>query len=66
MGGSPGCTDVIAYNTVMKGYARKGNLDGWFQLLQVMSQRDPQPSQVRYGILLDGYINESQVDQGAP
>ena len=61
----PGCTDVITYNTLMKGYAKEGNMAECFQLFQVVNKRDLQPSQVTYGILLDGYINDCQVYQAA-
>jgi len=65
MNDSPGCSDVITYNTLMKGYAKSGHMDECFTLYMSMKERGLEPSQVTYGILLDGYINDCQVDKAA-
>ena len=57
-----GVTDVITYNTLAKGYARAGRMGMCFEIYELMRQRGLTPSQVTYGILLDGFINDNEVD----
>merc|ERR1719261_1195554 len=40
-------------------------MDGCFKLYELMRERGHAPSQVTYGILLDGCISDNQVDRAA-
>eukprot|EP00438_Fugacium_kawagutii_P030164 Skav235186 [mRNA] locus=scaffold721:388470:397935:- [translate_table: standard] len=42
------------------GYAKAGQMDMCFELYEVMRSRGLSPSQVTYGILLDGFINDNE------
>eukprot|EP00927_Polykrikos_kofoidii_P028312 TRINITY_DN24743_c0_g1_i1.p1 TRINITY_DN24743_c0_g1~~TRINITY_DN24743_c0_g1_i1.p1 ORF type:complete len:650 (-),score=95.80 TRINITY_DN24743_c0_g1_i1:44-1993(-) len=57
--------DVITYNTVMKGYAKAGNMEECHGVYELMWQRGLSPSQVSYGILLDGWLNNNRADKAA-
>jgi pentatricopeptide repeat protein len=56
---------VITYNTLLKGYAKRGDVDECFKLYELMRSRGVAASQVTYGILLDGCINNNQVDKAS-
>eukprot|EP00928_Gymnodinium_smaydae_P033117 TRINITY_DN2380_c0_g1_i1.p1 TRINITY_DN2380_c0_g1~~TRINITY_DN2380_c0_g1_i1.p1 ORF type:complete len:658 (-),score=139.40 TRINITY_DN2380_c0_g1_i1:104-2077(-) len=58
-----GVADVITYNTLMKGYARQGNMEECYALYVKMRKAGIQASQVTYGILLDGWINVRMVER---
>ncbi|KAF4675325.1 hypothetical protein FOL47_007943 [Perkinsus chesapeaki] len=49
--------DVVTFNTVMKGYSRQGNVAKCDELMQVLKDKEIQPTVVTYGILLDCCIN---------
>jgi len=57
--------DVITYNTLLKGYAKRGDVDECFKLYELMRSRGVAASQVTYGILLDCCINNNQVDKAS-
>jgi len=61
--GKVGVADVITYNTLMKGYAKVGQLDDCFKVFDRIHASNLTPSQVSYGILLDCCINENKVHQ---
>lgn len=58
-----GVVDVISFNTVMKGYAKAGNMDQCFELFDWLQTQNISPSPVTYGILLDGCVNENLLDK---
>ena len=43
-----------------QGYAKAGRMDTCFELYEIMRSRGLSPSQVTYGILLDGFINDNE------
>ena len=43
-----------------QGYAKAGRMDTCFELYELMRSRGLSPSQVTYGILLDGFINDNE------
>ena len=49
----------------VKGYAKSGRMEQCFELFGDLKRRGIAPSQVTYGILLDGFINQNQLDQAA-
>merc|ERR1719235_3056292 len=49
----------------MKGYAKVGLLEECFGIFEIMREREITPSQVTYGILLDGCINACHVDRAS-
>lgn len=60
-----GVTDVITYNTVMKGYAKLGDVDNCFKLYDAMLTHGFEPSSITCGILLDVCINDSQLERAS-
>ena len=44
----------------LQGYAKAGRMDTCFELYNLMRSRGLCPSQVTYGILLDGFINDNE------
>ena len=44
----------------LQGYAKAGRMDTCFELYNLMRSRGLTPSQVTYGILLDGFINDNE------
>lgn len=44
----------------LQGYAKAGRMDTCFELYELMRSRGLSPSQVTYGILLDGFINDNE------
>jgi pentatricopeptide repeat protein len=56
-------TDVITYNTIIKGYAKSGHMDRCVEIFERMKQRGFAPSQVTYGIILDGLIDGNQIER---
>lgn len=64
MENSPGLADAITYNTLMKCYAKSGQMDQCYKVFERLKSRVA-PSQVTYGILLDGFINENRLEDAA-
>lgn len=62
---APRAVDVVTYNTVAKGYAKAGCLDECFKLVRRMRSKGIEPSQITYGILLDGCLTDSRMEQAA-
>lgn len=54
--------DVIAYNTLMKGYATTSNVLKCFELYSKMRSANIEPTQMTFGILLDACIDAQEMD----
>jgi len=57
--------DAVAYNTLIKGYARLSDLDQCFELRERMTARGVAASQVTHGILLNACVVEGATEHMA-
>mmetsp|Transcript_2052 Transcript_2052/g.5203 ORF Transcript_2052/g.5203 Transcript_2052/m.5203 type:complete len:731 (+) Transcript_2052:167-2359(+) len=57
--------DILAYNTLMKGYAFADAVDEMFELIESMKQRGVAATQVTYGILLDTCVTRGDLERAA-
>jgi pentatricopeptide repeat protein len=55
--------DAVGYNTLMKLYAKAGNLDHCFKLRAEMTQQGVKPSEVTFGILLNACVGAGYFDR---
>merc|ERR1719482_2337020 len=56
--------DIVAYNTIIRGYALAGRLDDCFSTAGTMRSRGFQLSEVSYGVLLDACVRARDIDRG--
>jgi len=52
----PPITDVISYNTLIKGYSQDGNFESAFEVLHRMRTRGLQPSAVTFNTAMDAAV----------
>jgi len=52
----PPITDVISYNTLIKGYSQDGNLESAFKVLHRMRTRGLQPNAVTFNTAMDAAV----------
>lgn len=52
----PPITDVISYNTLIKGYSQDGNFESAFEVLHRMRTRSLQPSAVTFNTAMDAAV----------
>lgn len=55
--------DSRAYNILLKGLSRKGDMAGIPAVLQEMQQANIKPSSVTYNTLINSYVEDGQLDQ---
>ena len=55
--------DVIDYNSLMKGYARLGQVERCFELLNELKNEKITPSDVTFGILMEVCVNQQQFNR---
>jgi len=55
--------DAVAYNTLMKGFSRQGQLERCFHLFNEMRAKGLSPSEMSFGILLDACIRAEDFDK---
>ena len=55
--------DSRAYNILLKGLNRKGDMAGIPAVLQEMQQANIKPSSVTYNTLINSYVQDGQLDQ---
>jgi len=54
--------DILAYNTLMKGYAFVHDVEAMFRLMACMQERGVSATQVTYGILLDACVTRGDLE----
>jgi len=52
----PPITDVVSYNTLIKGYSQEGNFESAFEVLHRMRTRGLQPSAVTFNTAMDAAV----------
>eukprot|EP00397_Hematodinium_sp_SG-2012_P016759 GEMP01017110.1.p1 GENE.GEMP01017110.1~~GEMP01017110.1.p1 ORF type:complete len:665 (+),score=149.30 GEMP01017110.1:604-2598(+) len=55
--------DVVTYNTVIKGYVERHDVDRAFAVLAAMDKVDVKPDDVTYGTLLDACMASNDLDK---
>lgn len=60
---TPPTTDVVSYNTVIKGYAQRGDSEGAVQALKRMQQRNLAPNAITFNTTMDAAVRGARVDE---